>query len=157
MVGPRGPWMKGFCPPTRPPTCPHERTFAAGGSSARSGMASLDAETRSAGGAPPTRVVEVDPVGERGDGGGGRDPDGRLFHAAEERPEAEPPRLGQHRPRRPDPAALRQLDVDTGNHPDEAPEVANRDRALVGDDRQIGSILKPRELVEPVRRERLLD
>src|SRR3954454_14662322 len=116
MVGPRGLRMKGFCPPTRPPTCPHERTFAAGGSSARSGTASLNAEAGSARRPPPNRVVEVeppkrivrdqqvavevDPVGERGDDRRRGDPDGGLFHTAEERSKTEPARLGEHRPGR---------------------------------------------------------
>ena len=59
--------------------------------------------------------------------------------------------------RRPDPAALGELDVDAGDDADEAVEVLRQDAALVGDDRQRRALLEPAELVEPAGRERLLD
>ena len=57
----------------------------------------------------------------------------------------------------PHPAALRQLDVDPGNDPDEPLERVDRDSALVGDDWQRRSLLEPAELVETMGAERLLD
>src|SRR4051812_21876326 len=79
--------------------------------------------------------VEIDPVGERRDGGRCGDPDRRLLHAAEERPESELARSREHPMRRADTAALGELDVDTGDDADETLEILDRDGALVRDDR----------------------
>ena len=68
-------------------------------------------------------AVEVDPVGQRRDGRRPGDPDRRLLHAAEERPEAELAGALEHPLRRADPAALGELDVDAGDDADERVEV----------------------------------
>ena len=59
--------------------------------------------------------------------------------------------------RRPDPAALGELDVDAGDDADEPVEVLGEDAALVGHDRQRRALLEPAQLVEAAGRERLLD
>ena len=85
------------------------------------------------------------------------DPDRRLLHAAEERPEAELARALEHRLRGTDAAALGELDVDARHDADERVEVLGRDRALVGDDRQRRALLEPAEVAIGASRERLLD
>src|SRR3954471_4947247 len=81
-------------------------------------------------------AVEVDPVGERRDRGGGRDADGRLFHAAKERPEPELVGAPQHARRRMHAAALGELDVDALDDADQRLEVLDRHARLVCDDRE---------------------
>src|SRR5689334_16682350 len=103
MVGPPSRPMKGVCPPTRPRTCPHERTFAREmrrTTDDGSGSAPSDAETGPAG-QPPAGIraelqarerivaeeeipVQVCPFRERRDRRRGRDHHARLLHAAEE-------------------------------------------------------------------------
>ncbi len=102
-------------------------------------------------------AVEVDPVRQRRDDGRGGDPDRRLLHAAQERPEPEGAGALEHPPRRADPAALGELDVDAGHDPDQPVEVVDRHGALVRDERQRRARLERAEVVEAVGRERLLD
>src|SRR3954471_3029710 len=101
-------------------------------------------------------AVEVDPVGERRDRGRGADPDRRLLHAAEEGPEAELPGPSEHPAGGADAAGLGELDVDPGHDPDERVQIIDRDRALVGDDRQWRALLEAAKIIEATRGERLL-
>ncbi len=88
------------------------------------------------------------------DGGRRGDPDRRLLHAAEERPEPELAGALEHPPGRADAAALRELHVDAGDDPDQRVEVVDRHGALVGDQRQRRPGLERAQLVEAARRVR---
>ena len=68
-------------------------------------------------------AIQIDPVGQRRHDRRPGDPDRRLLHAAEERPEAQLACALQHPFRRTDPAALRELDVDAGDDADKAIEI----------------------------------
>ena len=133
------------------------RTPRPGSSVRRQRQSSPSSRPSNGSGGEEQVAVEVDPLGQRRDGRRGGDPDRRLLHAAQERPEAELAGPGEHPGRRSDPAALGQLDVDPVDDPDQPVEVVDRDRALVGHDRQRRRRLEGRQVVEATGRERLLD
>ena len=102
-------------------------------------------------------AVEVDPVGQRRDDRRPGDP--TEVSSMQPRNVLKPSARARSSIalRRPDPAALGELDVDAGDDADEARRGPRQDAAFVGDDRQGRPFLEPAELVEAAGRERLLD